>query len=77
MRGIRKISIDAPVATNLWPLKYRLAYFAIAGIACVSFITLQCRQTRAMRTTDERLAETNEFLTLVSQKHRALNFNPD
>lgn len=45
VRGIQKISIAAPIATNRWLLKYRLTYFTMTGIASVSFIALQRRRT--------------------------------
>lgn len=68
VRGIKKISIAGPTATNLWLLKYRLTYFTMTGIASVSFIALQRRQTRVTYALDEQLAETNEFLTSASPK---------
>jgi adenylate cyclase len=68
VRGIQEISIVAPIATNLWSFKYLLAYFAIAGIASVSFIALQRRQTKVIRAINEQLAKTNEFLASISAK---------
>lgn len=40
----------------------------MTGIASVSFIALQRRQTRVTYALDEQLAETNEFLTSASPK---------
>ena len=68
VRGIQEISIEAPIATNLWSFKYLLAYFVIAGIASVSFIALARRQTEVIRAINDQLGKTNEFLASISAK---------
>lgn len=44
VRGIQAITIDQPIADNIWSFKYLLMYFAGAGAFGIAFAGLQWRQ---------------------------------
>jgi class 3 adenylate cyclase len=68
VRGIQEISIDEPVASNIFSFRYLLTYFLVAGSLSFLFIELQRRQARTIRHVNEQLAETNDFLASISTK---------
>ncbi len=68
VRGIQSVSIEQPLAANVFSFKYLLAYLAGAGLVGVGFSAVQWRQARAFRQMNEELEETNSFLASVSFK---------
>jgi class 3 adenylate cyclase len=68
VRGIQEISIDAPVATNIFSFTYLLTYFGFAGFLAFGFIAIQRRQARTIRRVNEELTATNDFLASISNK---------
>jgi adenylate cyclase len=68
VRGIQEISITQPIAANLFSFKFLLAYFALASICGISFLTLQQRQGRLIRQMNHELESNNDFLASLSMK---------
>jgi class 3 adenylate cyclase len=68
VRGIQEVSITQPIAANLFSFKYLLAYFALATICGISFLTLQQRQGRLIRQMNHELESNNDFLASLSMK---------
>jgi class 3 adenylate cyclase len=68
VRGIQEITIQQPLATNLWAFKYTLAYFIFAAICGLSFIMMQRRQATVIGDMNQDLTVANEFLASVSMK---------
>ena len=68
VRGIQEVSIQQPIAANIFSFKYLLAYFVLAAAAGLTFIVLQGRQAVAMSGMNRDLETTNEFLAAVSMK---------
>jgi adenylate cyclase len=68
VRGIQEISINEPVATNIFAFQYLLSYFGFAGALAFGFIAVQRRQARTIRRVNTQLAATNEFLATISGK---------
>ncbi len=68
VRGIQEISISQPIAANLFSFKFLLAYFALATICGISFLTLQQRQGRLIRQMNHELESNNDFLASLSMK---------
>ncbi|MCG6859443.1 MAG: adenylate/guanylate cyclase domain-containing protein [Salaquimonas sp.] len=68
IRGIQSITIDQPIAANLFSFKYLLAYLVLAGIAGMTFAVMQWRQALQFFGMNAELEETNSFLATVSMK---------
>jgi class 3 adenylate cyclase len=68
VRGIQEISITQPIAANLFSFKFLLAYFVLASICGISFLTLQQRQGRLIRQMNHELESNNDFLASLSMK---------
>ncbi|MEQ8354499.1 MAG: adenylate/guanylate cyclase domain-containing protein [Kiloniellaceae bacterium] len=68
VRGIQAITVEQPVAANLFTFKFLLLYLFCAGAAGVTFVVLQSRQARAMRRMNDELETANSFLASVSLK---------
>jgi class 3 adenylate cyclase len=68
VRGIQEITIQQPLAANIWSFKYTLAYFIFAAICGISFIMMQRRQTVLIGEMNQDLTVANEFLASVSMK---------
>jgi class 3 adenylate cyclase len=68
VRGIQEVSITQPIAANLFSFKFLLAYFALATICGISFLTLQRRQGRLIRRMNQELEANNDFLASLSMK---------
>jgi adenylate cyclase len=68
VRGIQEISVAQPIATNVLSFKYLMAYFALAGLAGLTFIVLQRRQARFVESMKRELSEANDFLASISFK---------
>ncbi len=46
VRGIQEVSIEQPIAANLFSFKYLLGYFALSGAAGAGLLLMQRRQSR-------------------------------
>jgi len=68
VRGIQEITIQQPLAVNLWAFKYSLAYFVFAAICGLSFIMMQRRAATTISEMNQDLTVANEFLASVSMK---------
>jgi class 3 adenylate cyclase len=68
VRGIQEVTITQPIAANLFSFKFLLAYFALATICGISFLTLQGRQGRLIRKMNHELESANDFLASLSMK---------
>jgi len=68
VRGIQEISVDQPIAANVFSFKYLLLYFGLATAAGLTFIHLQNRQSALVRGMNKELAEANDFLAAISLK---------
>jgi adenylate cyclase len=68
VRGIQEVIITQPIAANILSFKYLLAYFAFMAISGVSFIGIQQRQAKTIRTMNVELEASNEFLATLSMK---------
>ncbi|MGZ5855245.1 MAG: adenylate/guanylate cyclase domain-containing protein [Xanthobacteraceae bacterium] len=68
VRGIQEVIIGQPIAANAFTFKYLLTYFGFAAICGVSFLTMQSRQARKIRTMNSELESTNDFLASLSMK---------
>jgi adenylate cyclase len=56
VRGIQELSIEQPVATNLFSFKYLLIYFAFAGILGFTFVANERRQSNLIAGISAKLA---------------------
>jgi adenylate cyclase len=68
VRGIQEISVAQPIAANVLSFKYLMAYFALAGLAGLTFIAIQRRQARFVESMNRELSEANDFLASISLK---------
>ncbi len=68
VRGIQAITIDQPIAANLFSFKYLLSYFIVAGLLGFAFLILQWRQAKQFASVNSELEEANSFLADVSVK---------
>ncbi len=68
VRGIQAITIDQPIAANLFSFKYLLSYFIVAGLGGFAFLILQWRQAKQFASVNTELEEANSFLADVSVK---------
>ena len=68
VRGIQEISIEQPIAANLFSFKYLLIYLVLATAGGVTFILLQRRQAALIIGMNDELAEANNFLAAISMK---------
>lgn len=68
IRGIQSITIDQPIAANLFSFKYLLTYFVSAGIVGLLFLALQWRQAVQFAGMNVELEEANSFFASVSMK---------
>lgn len=68
VRAIQEVTLQQPIAANLFSFKYLFAYFTGAALFGIAFATLQWRQARAFRRLNIELEESNSFLATVSMK---------
>lgn len=68
VRAIQEISIQQPIAANIFSFKYLLAYLVLAAIAGLTFILVQRKQAAAIANINRELAESNDFLASISMK---------
>ena len=48
VRGIQEVTIDRPIAANIFSFKYLLLYFAFTAAVGFGFIALQRHQARGL-----------------------------
>jgi adenylate cyclase len=68
VRGIQEIAITQPIAANIFSFKYLLAYFVFAAASGITFIGIQRRQAKTIRTMNQELEANNDFLATLSKK---------
>jgi class 3 adenylate cyclase len=68
VRGIQAITIEQPLAENVFSFKYLMAYLLGAGAFGSTFAALQWRQARQFAFMNSELEEANSFLASVSMK---------
>ena len=68
VRGIQEIAITQPIAANIFSFKYLLAYFAFTAASGITFIGIQRRQAKSIRTMNQKLEANNDFLATLSKK---------
>ncbi len=68
VRGIQSITVDQPLAANIFSFKFLLAYLVCAGSAGLAFAGLQWRQAQQFRRMNDELEQANGFLASVSMK---------
>src|SRR4051812_27977912 len=68
VRGIQEITIDQPLAANIFAFKFSLIYFALAALCGLAFIRMQHRQGKTISEMNTDLTTANEYLATVSMK---------
>ncbi|RED37721.1 class 3 adenylate cyclase [Rhodopseudomonas thermotolerans] len=68
VRGIQEVMITQPIAANLFSFKFLLAYFVLAAVCGVSFLTMQRRQSQKIVAMNRELETNNDFLASLSMK---------
>jgi class 3 adenylate cyclase len=68
VRGIQEVMITQPIAANLFSFKFLLAYFMLAAVCGVSFLTMQRRQSHKILAMNHELETNNDFLASLSMK---------
>ncbi len=68
VRGIQSITIQQPIAANIFSFRYLIGYFILAGLAGLLFLVVQGRQARQFAAMNTELEDTNAFLAGVSMK---------
>ncbi len=68
VRGIQEISVEQPIAANIFSFKYLMLYFALAALIGITFVALQRKQQKAIAGANRDLTEANDFLASISMK---------
>jgi class 3 adenylate cyclase len=68
VRGIQEVTIDRPIAANIFSFKYLLLYFAFTAAVGFGFIALQRHQARVIAGINKSLETANAFLAAISLK---------
>jgi len=68
VRGIQEVSIQQPLAVNIFAFKYTLIYFVVMALSGFAFIVMQRRQAVTISEMNEDLTVANEYLATVSMK---------
>ncbi|CAN5429315.1 adenylate/guanylate cyclase domain-containing protein [soil metagenome] len=68
VRGIQEIIISQATAANIFSFKYLLAYFLLAAVSGVAFLSMQRRQASAIKGMNRELESANDFLATLSMK---------
>lgn len=68
VRGIQEVMITQPIAANLFSFKFLLAYFMLAAVCGVSFLTMQRGQSQKILAMNHELETNNDFLASLSMK---------
>lgn len=73
VRGIQAITIDQPIAANLWSFKYLLIYLAGAGAFGIAFSGLQWRQAYRFHRTNTALEAANSKISNLNSQLKSEN----
>lgn len=68
VRALQTVTVQQPVALNLWSFKWLLAYFTVAGTFGLFFAGMQFRLAGRFSRLNDELAANNEFLAGISMK---------
>ena len=68
VRGIQEVTVNQPVAANLFSFKYLFAYFVLPRLPASPSSLLQRRQAAADRGMNRELDAANDFLATLSLK---------
>jgi class 3 adenylate cyclase len=68
VRGIQEITVERPLAANIFAFRNLLIYFVCAAILGIAFILMQNRQSATIRRINAELETANRFLATVSAK---------
>ena len=68
VRGIQEVTITQPIGGNFFAIKHMLAYFFLAAVLGILFISLQRRQASVINSMNAELETANEFLASMSIK---------
>ncbi|SLN71786.1 Adenylate cyclase 1 [Roseovarius albus] len=68
VRGIQTVSVNQPIALNIWTFKWLLGYLGVAGTIGALFSIMQYRLAGKFSLVNEELAANNEFLADISVK---------
>ena len=68
VRGIQEITISQSLASNMFSLKYLLAYFLFMAAVAFTFVAVERRQATTIRGMNGELETANEFLAALSMK---------
>ena len=68
VRGVQSVTINQPIASNIWAFRWMLTYLALAGTAGLVFAAMQFRLARSFSQMNNELAANNSFLADVSLK---------
>ena len=62
VRGIQEVTITQPIAANLFSFKYLLAYFVLAAISGIGFLTTQRRQAMRIKAAPGEMADRHRMI---------------
>lgn len=68
VRGIQTVSVQQPVALNIWSFRWLLAYLVVAGCVGMLFALIQFRLAREFHSLNAELEANNTFLADISTK---------
>lgn len=68
VRGIQSVSVQQPIALNIWSFRWLLGYLIVAGCIGMFFALIQFRLAREFHTVNEELESNNTFLADISTK---------
>ena len=68
VRGIEELTINQPIAADIFAFKYLLLYFIFAAVTGLAFIVLQRYQSTLIARFNEELGRTNESLSGLAKK---------
>ncbi len=68
VRGIQEITVNQPIAANIFAFKYLLSYLVLSALVGITFIVVQRRQAAAVAIANRELTEANDFLATISMK---------
>ena len=68
VRGLQVVTVEQPLARNLFSFKHLLLYFLIAGLGGAAIIVIQLRQAKKVQHLNADLIQSNDFLASVSMK---------
>jgi len=68
VRGIQEVTVQQPIAANIFAFKWLLLYFVFAVGAGLAVLLMQRRQANLISTMNGELTEANNFLAAISIK---------